>query len=59
MLETDLSGQGSGRACALVARIEDLERRVFELKAPEIVQRNDIQLAEAIRTLHDGARASA
>jgi TRAP-type uncharacterized transport system substrate-binding protein len=43
----------------VMGRIEDLERRVFELKMPRSFSEMTLNLRRHIRTLHDGARAAA
>jgi TRAP-type uncharacterized transport system substrate-binding protein len=43
----------------VIGKIEDLERRVFELKMPRSFSEMTLNLRRHIRALHEGARASA
>ena len=60
LLETELSRCDDPDARArLVAKIADLERRVFELRMPRSFSEMTMNLRRHIRTLHENARASA
>jgi TRAP-type uncharacterized transport system substrate-binding protein len=60
LLETELTRSGDvGERERVIGRIEDLERRVFELKMPRSFSEMTLNLRRHIRALHESARASA